>query len=69
MADWKCAVPGCECKGPLYLHGRCHPRSQTWTVMHSNGKVLEVVCGTCGRHIATFDVVQREQEKGHETVN
>lgn len=44
---------GCaHCGGgyPLFLHGRCHPRSSTWTVALS-AMEFEVRCTECGKPI------------------
>lgn len=42
----------CDADGPLYLHGKCHPRSRTWAVMHRRRLVIE--CAECGKAVAEF---------------
>jgi hypothetical protein len=54
MPTTKCDAPGCtEDHDTLYLHGRCHPDSPTWTkiVRLARGSVAVVECAECNRTI------------------
>jgi len=51
-----CEDCGCT-EGPMYLHGRCHPKSPTWTSIHPD-QTLVVECAECGKTVATFRQMQ-----------
>lgn len=52
-----CCIPGCNCKdatGPLLMHASCHISAHVnATVFHGD---LYLSCGTCGAHVARFEI-------------
>ena len=56
-----CSTPGCDHKdhGQMYLHGRCHPESPTWTYYDSNDCCLVVICAECRTVIVRAKVAER----------
>jgi hypothetical protein len=66
LARAGCDEPDCPHTdhSALYLHGRCHPKSRTWTVFERHTGRLRVECGTGRQLIAYIAVAQRPAAKG-----
>jgi hypothetical protein len=59
LDDMSCNSPGCDHKAHkdgLYLHGRCHPDSGTFTLR--NDGYAAISCKTCGLPIASVAIGQ-----------
>jgi hypothetical protein len=58
FAGRKCSTPGCNCTGPLYMHGKCHPSSPTWAILHQD--VVTIVCAECDNVVVYFKVAKED---------
>ena len=59
LSQAKCASPNCthdDCT--IYLHGRCHIDSPTWTYYDKKSEFVVVECATCRKKIAQIKVSQ-----------
>jgi len=56
----KCSRPGCNCTGPLYIHGRCHPDAPTWAIVDHG--VLTIECAECKKLITKFKLAKEDHE-------
>jgi hypothetical protein len=50
----KCGTPGCDCKGPFYVHNKCHLDAPSWPVI--SGDLLILRCAECGQVTDGFRV-------------
>lgn len=62
-----CGNPDCQNEGhnQIYFHGRCHPRSPTWSYYDLSRGIIVVQCSVCRTMIVEVSVEPGHQDCVH----